>query len=135
MAAFKQLPPSPTNADLAFGLEQLHECLEEHITKTTPALKRLRAGQLSQATSMTKLRTSQNKTSESVSLILAEQAKVKDALGVETARKPVALLSQTRFMLTMFGIVGAVGGTWRFIEFSTPFVWAYVKALHLYIIR
>lgn len=135
MAEPLALPTNPTNSDLAKAIMQSHECIDglrsefqSHVKLTAKDLKLTR----------TQIRLNKDTTKQIKNIvdnIAIEQAKVKNALGVEKAKKPIGMLSQTRLIVTLVGAATVAGGIWRFVEFMFPTFIIFFKQLHLYIMR
>lgn len=132
MSEFKPLPENPTNTDLAFGIRQLHDCFEQYKQVAIDANLVLSSQIKSVSDNLEVHRKSATEgikqVDDKVERILGEQSQVKTALGVESKRKPVGLISQTRLIIAIVAATTAAGSVLRFAVFAWPYIWTFIKA-------
>lgn len=114
MADFKPLPEKPTNADLAGGIVQLHECLELTRKELTRNSRDLRM-------QMDQIVGGQTEGVIERQRITANIGTIKDALGLfPQQRKPIATMSQMEFGVKLVGIGTLIGGVWKILDALWP---------------
>lgn len=114
MADFKPLPEKPTNADLADGIVQLHECLELTRKELTRSNREVRV-------QMDRLVDGQEEGIEERRKINDNIGTIKDALGLfPQQRKPIATMSQMEFGVKLVGIGTLIGGVWKVLDALWP---------------
>lgn len=133
MADFIPLPDKPTNADLAGGIEQLHNCFEAYKKIAVDAnvvlssqVKSVSDTQIATTQSINDYRvvvaSKFDEVNGKIDNIASNNLKVKDALGVETKRKPIGLWSQSEVMWKGALGIGSVFAVWKFAAFLLPFI-------------
>ena len=111
MAELKRLPLKSTQIELVRAFNNAQDVISEHKTETTNGFIEIND----------KLDT------------------VQKALGLidnnGKSKKPVGLMSQSEVMLKVGSTIGALLALWKFIGFSAPFIWTYLKALNAFVIK
>lgn len=126
----KPLPENPTNGDLANGITQLHECLEEHRKFTAKNIRTVQ-NQTRQSNKNQKL----IKASVNDIKITVENLQTK-FITEDPKHKPFILMGQKEALFKVFlavgAAMGAVSACWKFIGFSLPYGWHFLIALNTF---
>ena len=116
MAVVDPLPKNPTNEDLAKGIGQLHNCLEEHRNQSSSNFKVLDAKvgglEVNQNTLLTAFKLAHDN----------GQVNVKGS-------KPLALMTQSEAIIKFGAAIGAVLTLYKVGFVAWPFIMQFFKAV------
>jgi hypothetical protein len=157
LAEFVDLPENPTNADLAKGIRQLHDCQEAYLKQSrdfhvvasgqikglNDQLAPIKDRQLKTASEISKLRKTSLATAKNVKALTDAQyeagSKLEDLQHKFEAKngkdKPIIFMGQVELAWKALGLVTFAGGIWRFIEYISPQLVATFQAINGYVMK
>lgn len=116
MAVVDPLPKNPTNEDLAKGIGQLHNCLEDHRSQSTNNFKVLDA-------KVGGLEVNQN------TLLTAFKLAHDNGQTNSKGSKPLALMTQSEAIVKFGAAIGAVLTLYKVGFVAWPFIVQFLKAV------
>lgn len=123
MAAVTPLPRNPSNSDLAKGIEQLHECLEDHRENSKKNTETVKAEIDLVNAKLEGLAANQTTLLTALNIVHKDnEAAVKS--------KPLALMGQGEAFVKLGGALSAIFVIWKLIGIALPYAWAFLKALN-----
>lgn len=116
---FQQLPQNATEADYRNSFDSLHACIEANHKVYNRSLSQIK-GKIT-------------KTNQVVAKVAQSQAKMIEGLALDEDGKPrkrMAMMTQRDMLIKGAGLLSAVIGLWKFIDFSFPYVFHYLVDLN-----
>jgi hypothetical protein len=133
MAAIDPLPENPTNSDLANGITQLHNCLEDLRLKNNKRLFAIERQMKTQSALTKDIRSNQKLIAQAFSIT------DKDGDVIKSRDKTVAMMTQREVIIKIVIATGsslsAVFIIWKIIWTVYPFVWHALQALNHVVTR